>query len=78
MKLRILFPQYKTFLGKGALPPYNPRQGASPLDPWEHLAQQTALPTIQNGMTPMHKRAQWGNAPFARLPIFNDSPDLTL
>ena len=24
--------KYKIFLGKGALPPYNPRQGASPLD----------------------------------------------
>ena len=25
--------KYKNFLGKGALPPCKPRQGASPLDP---------------------------------------------
>ena len=35
-------------------------QGASPLDPCEHLTHETVLPTIQNGMTPMHKRAQRG------------------
>ena len=29
--------KYTIFYGKGALPPYNPHQGASPLDPWEHL-----------------------------------------
>ena len=35
--------EYKIFLGKGALPPYNPRQGASALDTWEHLAYRLSL-----------------------------------
>ena len=36
--------KYKIFLGKGALPPYNPRQGTSPLDPCEHLAYRLSFP----------------------------------
>ena len=35
--------KYKIFLGKGALSPCNPRQGASPLHPLEHLAQALGL-----------------------------------
>ena len=46
--------KYKIFLGKGALPPYHPRQGASPLDPCEHISLTDCPPTVQNGMTPMH------------------------
>ena len=49
---------YKIFVGKGALPPYNPRQGASPLD--RTPRSQTVLPTIQNGMTPMRRCEQRG------------------
>ena len=41
--MRIWLAKYKIFLGKGALPPCNPRQGASPLDPREHLAQALGL-----------------------------------
>ena len=64
--------KYKIFLGKGALPPYNPHQGASPLDPCEHLAHRA---TIQNGMTPMPKGAQGGGGVGAATPspIFDDS-----
>ena len=59
MKLRIMIyhvpTKYKIFLSKGVLSPCNLRQGASSLDPWEHLAH-SVLPTIQNWMTPMHKQ----------------------
>ena len=61
--------EYKIFLGKGALPPYNPRQGASPLDLCERS--QTILPTVQNGMTPMHRCEQRGGGG-APAPIFVD------
>ena len=60
--------EYKIFLGKGALPPYNPRQGASPLNPSKNLAHRLSFTVIQNGMTPMHS-AQRGWA----APIFDDS-----
>ena len=50
--------KYKIFLGKGVLPPYNPRQRTGSL---RTSRSQTVLSTIQNGMTSMHKRAQrWG------------------
>ena len=39
--------KYKIFLGKGALPPYNPRQYASPLDPHEHLAHTLSFPQFK-------------------------------
>ena len=39
--------EYKIFLGKGALPPYNPCQGASPLDPCEHLAHRQSFPQFK-------------------------------
>ena len=42
--------KYKIFLGKGALPPYNPRQGASPQDPCEHLAHRLSL---------LHFKMEW-------------------
>ena len=71
MKLRILCPpNTELFLGKGALPPYNPHHGASPLDPCKTPRSQTVLPTTQNGMMPMHRCAQRGGAP---APIFDDS-----
>ena len=50
--------KYKISLGNWALPPYNPCQGASPLNPCEHLDHRL---TIQNGMTPVHS-AQRGGA----------------
>ena len=60
MKLRIMIyhvPTNEIFLSKGVLSPCNLRQGASSLDPCEHLAHRLiVLPTIQNWMTPMHKR----------------------
>ena len=41
-------PQYKIFLGKGALPPYNPRQGPAPWTPANtlprHLADRLSFP----------------------------------
>ena len=65
--------KYKILLGKGALPPY---RGPAPGSLQTPLSQ-TVLPTIQNGMTPMHKRAQrrggqegCGASP---PPIFDDS-----
>ena len=36
--------EYKIFLGKGTLPPCNSHQGASPLDPCEHLAHRLSFP----------------------------------
>ena len=37
----------KIFLGKGALLPYNPCQGASPLDPCQHLAHRLSFPQLK-------------------------------
>ena len=37
--MHIKLAKYKIFLGKGAMPPPNPGQGASPLNPRERLAQ---------------------------------------
>ena len=41
--------KYKIFLGKGVLPPYNPRQGASPLDPCKHLVHRLSFSQFKIG-----------------------------
>ena len=58
MKLHILCPpNTKFFLGKGALPLTTPTRGPAP-GPLRTPRSQTVLPTIQNGMTRMHKHSQ--------------------
>ena len=60
----LMLTENNIFLGKGALPPYNPRQGAD--RPLRTPCSQTVLPTIQNGMMPMHRceqRGGWGPGP---------------
>ena len=53
----IKLPKYKIFLRKGALPPCNPHQGASPLDPNGHLAQALGLlASLKKGHEFMHPR----------------------
>ena len=39
--------KYKIFFGKGALPPCNLHQGASSLDPCEHLAHRLSIPKFK-------------------------------
>ena len=61
MKLRIMIyhvpTKYKIFLSKGVLSPCNLRQGASSLNPCEHLAHRVSFPQFKlDWMTPMHKR----------------------
>ena len=48
--------KYKIFLSKGVLSPCNLRQGALLPGPLWTTRSQSVLPTIQNWMTPMHKR----------------------
>ena len=44
--------EYKIFLGKGVLPPYSPRQGASPLNPCEHLAHRLSFTQFKMEWSP--------------------------
>ena len=61
--------KYKIFLGKGVLPLTTPTSGPAP-GPLRTPRSQTVLPTIQNGMTPMHKRVQGGGWRAAALASF--------
>ena len=54
--------QIQNFIRQGALPLYNPRLGSQPPGPLRTTCSQTVLPTIQNGMTSMYKRAQRSRA----------------
>ena len=75
MKLCILFmpTEYKVFLNKGELPPYNSHQGGQPPGPLRTPRSQTVLPTIPNEMTPMHRCEQRGGGAAGPTPIFDDS-----
>ena len=61
--------EYKIFLGKGALPSYNPRQRASPLDPCEHIAHRMSFPQFIMEWRPCIGVRKGGGA----APIFDDS-----
>ena len=54
--------EYKIFLGKGALPPYNPRNGASPLDPCEQARSQT-VPQLKMEWRPCIGVRKGGGSP---------------
>ena len=54
--------KYKIFLGNGALPPYNPRQGISPLDSCEHLAHRLSFPQFKIEWRPCLCLRKWGQA----------------
>ena len=58
MKLPILCTPNTKFLRQGSASPLPPPPGGQPPGPLWTPRSQTVLPTIQNGMTPMHKHAK--------------------
>ena len=77
LKLPILrLPNTKFSKARGAAP-LQPPLGSQPPGPLRTTCSQTVLPTIQNGMTPMHKRAQRsraGGRPFPFLMTGENEP----